>query len=241
MAVNSGPALESMAQQFTGLPMGDLIGAPLMAAAKANNQMAVTQIKFMLDTCFNVKSTGTGDDKKDNYEPIMINMKMTRSAISQSGQDANGTTPDPTITPVPITINLPLLTILPLNALAVDDVKITFEMEVKSSYSQTQSQEQKSSVEAKGSFSAKYDIGIFSAEVSGSVASSSSSSNSNKETYDKSNSATYNVSVHAGQLPLPEGVGVIIKAYTNNIQPIILSGGGAGTGGAGTGGAGTGG
>jgi hypothetical protein len=29
--------------------------------------------------------------------------------------------------------------------------------------------------------------------------------------------------VHAGQLPLPQGVGVIIQAFTNNITPIQLA------------------
>lgn len=47
--------LMSMSQQFSGLPMEDLIGAPLNAAAKANAAMALAQTKFMLDTCF-VKS-----------------------------------------------------------------------------------------------------------------------------------------------------------------------------------------
>ena len=50
--VDSGPALVSMAQQFTGLPMRSLIGGPLTAAAQANSMMAVTQTKFMLNTCF---------------------------------------------------------------------------------------------------------------------------------------------------------------------------------------------
>ena len=44
--------LESMAQQFSGLPLEDLIGGPLSAAAKANNAMALTQTNFLLETCF---------------------------------------------------------------------------------------------------------------------------------------------------------------------------------------------
>lgn len=44
--------LVSMAQQFTGLPMEDLIGGPLNAAAKANAAMALTQTRFLIETCF---------------------------------------------------------------------------------------------------------------------------------------------------------------------------------------------
>jgi hypothetical protein len=44
--------LLSISQQFSGLPMDALIGGPLNAAARANAAMALTQTKFMLDTCF---------------------------------------------------------------------------------------------------------------------------------------------------------------------------------------------
>lgn len=46
--------LVSMAQQFSGLPIKSLIGAPLIAAAEANSKMALTQTQFLLSTCFNV-------------------------------------------------------------------------------------------------------------------------------------------------------------------------------------------
>ena len=63
--VDTGPALVSMAQQFSGLPMRSLIGGPLTAAAQANSMMAVTQTKFMMDTCFN-KTTAEGKDKVED-------------------------------------------------------------------------------------------------------------------------------------------------------------------------------
>lgn len=42
----------SIAQQFTGLPMSDLIGGPLMAVSEANGNMAKKQTQFLFDTCF---------------------------------------------------------------------------------------------------------------------------------------------------------------------------------------------
>ena len=45
--------LISMAQQFSGLPIKALIGAPLLAAAEANSKMALSQTQFLLSTCFN--------------------------------------------------------------------------------------------------------------------------------------------------------------------------------------------
>ena len=76
--------LLSMSQQFSGLPMESLIGGPLNAAAKANSAMALTQTMFMLDTCFNMaKEDKDGKTIPTQYEPIMIDMILTRSVISE--------------------------------------------------------------------------------------------------------------------------------------------------------------
>lgn len=206
--------LVSMAEQFTGLPMRDLIGAPLLAAAEANNMMSVTQTKFLLDTAFSF------DDATGNYTPILITMTLTRGVIVPAPADQ----PDgaPTIENVVSTFTLPLLTILPLNSLAVDNVDITFDMEVKSSYSEATNDQTEQKMAAASSFSAKVGYGIFSAEVTGSVSYDSMNKSSRDTHYDKSNSAKYSVRVHAGQLPLPQGVTTIIQAFTNAITPITM-------------------
>lgn len=202
-------ALVSMAQQFSGLPVKSLISAPLLAGAEANSKMAITQTQFLLSTCFNV--TGEGDTK--NYDPIMINMTLTRSVVKADGSAG---------TPVKTRFDLPLLTIMPLNSLAVDDVNVKFEMEVKSSFSNDKETSTESESAAEGSFSARVGYGCFSAEVSGSVSASNKSASSEKSHYEKSNSARYEINAHAGQLPLPEGVTTIIQAFSQCIAPIQL-------------------
>lgn len=61
----------------------------------------------------------------------MVRMTLDRPVIVKP-TDKEGTL---TIKEIETTFNLPLLTIIPLNSLAVDSVDIIFEMEVKSSYS----------------------------------------------------------------------------------------------------------
>lgn len=202
-------ALVSMAQQFSGLPIKSLISAPLLAGAEANSKMAITQTQFLLSTCFNV----TGDGSARNYDPVMINMTLTRSVVNADGSAG---------TPVQTRFDLPLMTIMPLNSLAVDDVTVKFEMEVKSSFSNDKETSTESESAAEGSFSAKIGYGCFSAEVSGSVSASSKSASSEKSHYEKSNSARYEINAHAGQLPLPEGVTTIIQAFSQCIAPIQL-------------------
>jgi len=203
----------SMGQQFSGLPMGALIGGPLMSAAQANQQMAMTQLTFMMTTCFTQK-----DPKIPTYDPVMIDMTLTRSVI-QPAPDGKGA---PTISPEITNFSLPILTIIPLNSLAVDDVNIHFEMEVKSSFAQKNTTASSSDTAEKGSFSGGGNIGPFHVEVSGSVSHSSKESSTSDTTHTQSNSAKYEVTVHAAQIPLPQGVNTIIDAYAKSVAPIIL-------------------
>ena len=210
-------ALVSMAQQFSGLPMESLIGGPLNAAANANSAMALTQTKFLLDTCFS-KAKDT-----DSYTPIMIKMTLTRAVITPpAAAEVGKPTPNPSLTQVSTEFNLPLLTIVPLNSLAVETIDVGFEMEVKSSFSEEQSEETKTSVKAAASFEAKAGWGPLSVTVKGSASYDKEDSKSHNTHYQKSNSAKYTVNVHAGQLPLPKGVNTIIEAFSRAIEPIQL-------------------
>lgn len=247
-----------MAQQFSGLPMEALIGGPLNAAANANAAMAVTQTKFLLDTCFikthrdavpavqGVPANPTANPPvaevigtpaipaHDDYAPIMIVMSLTRPVITPG---TKGVAADPTANPpvvaVPATaaviqnvttqFNLPMLTIIPINSLAVETVDITFEMEVKSSFSEEETKTSEKEMKSEGSFEAKVGWGPFSVTVKGSASYDSKDSSTHNTHYQKSNSAKYTVNVHAGQLPVPKGVNTIIEAFTQCIQPITLN------------------
>lgn len=146
--------LLSMAQQFTGLPMEDLIGGPLNASAKANAAMALTQTKFLLETCFNRVERALTDKEKEEYKkkygkdadssvrhtsyaPVMIEMSLERGVLTPT-TDKDGK-PTTEIRNFTTSFNLPLLTIIPVNSLGVNNVDISFEMEVKSSFSETES------------------------------------------------------------------------------------------------------
>lgn len=228
--------LLSMAQQFTGLPMEDLIGGPLNASAKANAAMALTQTKFLLETCFNkVERALTDEEKKEykkkygddpdssarhtSYAPVMIEMSLVRGVLTPTTKDGKPTTEIKNFT---TSFNLPLLTIIPVNSLGVNNVDISFEMEVKSSYSETESENKEAETKGEGSFESKLGWGPLSVSIKGSASYSSRDSSTHDTHYEKSNSAKYTVNVHAGQLPVPKGVNTIIEAFTQAIQPIEM-------------------
>ncbi len=215
----------SMGQQFSGLPMGALIGGPLEAAAKANQQMAMTQLQFMMQTCF-IPRNDANNNATGQYDPITIEFILESNviepgspAVPASGNTAAVPAVPAKVIPYTTSFKLPILTIIPLNALAVDDVAISFEMEVKSSFAQDNSTDTSSKTSENVKFSAEGQIGPFHVGISGSVSHDSSSENKSDTHYKQSNSAKYEVKVHAGQLPLPLGVKTIIDAYAKNITP----------------------
>ncbi|MGH1339713.1 MAG: DUF2589 domain-containing protein [Aureispira sp.] len=254
--------LVSIANQFSGISMDALIGGPLNAAAEANAKMALTQTKFLLDTCFQkmkfdkreavqgnieerdgegniIKKAVVASDAVEAYEgyaPIMIKMSLTRAVVQEGtpaipartgsdGKDiaAQEATP-PTVKNFVTAFDLPLLTIVPLNSLAVDEVDIKFEMEVKSSFAEDKTESKEKELKAAASFEAKVGYGCFSASVKGSASYSEKDSSSHNKHYEKSNSAKYTVAVHASQLPLPKGVNVIIDTFAKSIDPIVFEG-----------------
>jgi hypothetical protein len=207
--VDKNRELVSMAQQFSGLPMKDLIGAPLVAATEANNMMAMTQTRFLIENCFE-KITITG---KEVYKPIMINMTITRPVTNADGSKAE---------PVESDFNLPLLTIIPLNSLAVDEVTVAFEMEVKSSYSKKKSSDNVKEDKDQHSISNKINTSTEAAELTGVVAATEKSNASESSSLKKSNLAKYEISAHAGQIPLPIGITTILEVFSQAIAPIQL-------------------
>lgn len=200
-------SLVSMAQQFSGLPMKSLIGAPLIAAAEANCMMAMTQTRFILNTGFEVDEI----DGKTSYKPIMINMTLTREVVSADGEPAD---------PVKTNFNIPLLTIIPINSLAVDEVNVHFEMEVVSSFSNEKKNQDDEGEESKSALAKTLDSNGCTAELTGSVSASKKSNASESSKFEKSNSAKYEITTHAMQLPLPKGITTILEAFTQNIAPI---------------------
>jgi hypothetical protein len=212
----------SLTSDFTGLDMKSLIGGPLMAAADANNSMAVTQTKFLLDTCFkkpNAIASGSSTTpavssgiQTDEYAPLMIDMSLDIPVITQG--------PPMDIKKSTVKFQLPLLTIIPLNSLAVQTVEVAFEMEVKSAFSEDQTDKKESDLKAAATFDAKVGFGPFSCSIKGNVSYDQKDSTSHSNHYEKTNSAKYAVKVTAGQLPLPKGVNTILDIFSKAIQPI---------------------
>jgi len=205
-----GPALVSMAQAFSGLPMESLIGGPLNAATEANMQMGLAQVNFMMNTCFYQPDAPDGP-----FEPRLIKVRLERPVIRENE-------PETPIEPAVVTIELPLLALLPLNNLGVTNVDVSFTMNVSSSFSNERSTTLDNKVHAEASYETAINYFFAKTTIKGSASVDTQLQQSTKAQYQKQNNATYTVNVNASQLPLPPGVTTIIQAFTNNMAPIVL-------------------
>lgn len=180
----------AIGEQFSGLDMKNLIGAPLGAAADASVQLAHSTADFI---------NTVGFDKNGK----------TRTAVFKFNQ--LGKNEDGSFENQEMSVDVPLLAIVPIPNLQIDEVNILFDMEVK------QSEKSESSSDYGGSFSGTANFGIFKATVSGSVSAHSSNTRSSD------NSAKYHVDVSATNHGTPEGLARVLDMMAANVAPSITS------------------
>jgi len=204
--------LVNMSDQFQGLPMDSLIGGPLTAACDS-------QVKLARATADFIKVIGflPPTDEQSKGDPNAVG--ETRTAAfkfkrpveipAPAGSAANQ--PLTTIGEESVELDVPLLAIVNVPNLSITTVDITFDMEVKSSFSATAGVD----TEASTSAEAGAGWGPFSAKVTvqGKVS-------AHAETTRKSdNSAKYHVSVHAEDRGMPEGMARVMDILQTSIAP----------------------
>jgi hypothetical protein len=94
-----------------------LISAPLVAASKANANMLTGQVRFLIENCFTKQADGS-------YQPIFITMTLQSASVNTS----NGFS----ISNPVMQFQVPIISLLPLNSLVVDSLKIDFGLDITS-------------------------------------------------------------------------------------------------------------
>ena len=189
----------SVVDQFKGLPMGDLIGGPLKAAVEANVLLAKSTAQFINDIGFIPTKDADG-----NLLPGAP--RMSDFSFERPGKDTEG---KPTVEMV--RIKVPMLAIVPIPNLQVNDVNITFDMEVKSSTSDTSKTEASASLEVGAS--GGWGPVSASVKISGSVATAK------ENTRSTDTSAKYHVNVSAKNFGIPEGLARVLDMMHQAAQP----------------------
>ena len=132
----------NVTDKFKGLPMRELIAAPLIAAAEAQQELAATAWNFYKQIAFDDDGKTARVLEFDIKRPIQQNEKMT--TIKQ-------------------TVKAPFIGLVPIPALLIDRVDVDFQMEV------TDTSNVKSTTNAEVEAKASAKRWFINAEISGKV------------------------------------------------------------------------
>lgn len=206
----------SMADQFRGLPMGDLIGGPLSAACDAQVRLANATANFIKVIGFlppPAPAQGGVVDPNAVGDVRNVTFKFDRPSQAVPNQaDANGNLAAKMET---VELTVPLLAVVKVPNLSITKVDITFDMEVKNSETSKESTDMQAAMSAE----AKIGWGPISAtvKISGSVASHKENTRSTDQ------SAKYHVEVHATDDGMPEGLARVLDMIATSVGPKAIT------------------
>ena len=200
---------DTTVKAFVGLPIQDLICAPIIGAAKGQRALAQETLDFVNDLAFLPKPNKDGSKNAN-----IINVSLDRlTNSSTTGEVAH----------VSQTIQMPVISLVNIPNFAMDTMEVDFEMEVKQHSSSTDISSKKKTTDSgvKVGVSASWGWGSANVQAHHNVSGTVSSSKNNTRSTDFS--AKYHVNATAKQLPPAEGMARFTQILSSVIEPISTS------------------
>jgi hypothetical protein len=191
----------SIGQELSSIDFQSMIGGPLNAVVRAQAQSAQTSVDFIKSVGFNAP-----DAQEDPGKPTMVTFSYDKPVEEK---DANGVI---TVKTMPYKLTVPILTMLPIPFIRVEEVTIDFNAKINSVTESTTT----SSSDLSASLGVKGGWGPVSAELKCSYSNKKSSSATDKT------ERTYSMNIHvrAVQDELPAGLEKLLNVLENNIQEV---------------------
>lgn len=190
----------AIGQELSSIDFQSMIGGPLNAVIKAQAQSAQTSVDFIKSVGFN---TADGADKG---KPTMVTFEYDKVVEEK---DSSGVVSTKLL---PYKLTVPILTMLPIPYIRVEEVTIDFNAKINSIAESTTA----SSSELNTSLGVKAGWGPVSAELKCSYSNKKSTSATSKT------ERTYSLVIHvrAVQDELPAGMEKLLGVLENNIQEV---------------------
>ncbi|MGB4657979.1 MAG: DUF2589 domain-containing protein [Mobilitalea sp.] len=191
--------MADLGKELSSIDFESMIGGPLTAVIKAQAQSAQTSVDFIKSVGFNA-----ADATVDPGKPTMVTFSYTKMVEKKN--------PDGTAAPSvaePFSLSVPILTMLPIPYIRVEEVTIDFNAKINSVVETKTT----SSSELKTAFEGKAGWGPFSAKLSCSFSTKKSTSASEKI------ERTYSLAIHvrAVQDELPAGLEKLLGILESSI------------------------
>ena len=188
---------ENISDKFKGLPMRELIGAPLFAAAEAQEKLASIAWDYYQKIAYD-----TDDNGKPKDTTRILKFDLERPVVQDGVVSADNNK---------VTVKAPFIGLVPIPSLLIDRVDVDFQMEVTDTNSSTDNK----NTEASTNISSKW-FGV-NVGISGKVTSSRENTRSTNQT------AKYQVHVTASQQPRTEGLAKLMDIMASCIEPVPTS------------------
>lgn len=188
----------AIGQELSSINFESMIGGPLNAVIRAQAQSAQTSVDFIKSVGFN----------EDDGKPTMVTFSYDKPV---EGTDADGN-PNGVFTPTKFDLTVPILTMLPVPFIRIEETTIDFNAKINSVQESTTS----SSTSLNTSLSVKAGWGPVSASLKASFSTKKSSSATSKV------ERTYSLAIHvrAVQDELPAGTERLLGILENSIQEV---------------------
>lgn len=178
--------------EFVGLPMGLLICQPILDVARGQAALCDTYLNTLFELAFET------DTETKNLKAKTIKFTLNRPIINDDGTSGI----------IPVEVEAPLLSLVPVPAFTMEEATVNFSMEIKS----------QAVDKASTSAEAKSELGYkgfgFTASISGSV------STTREHTRSTDKSAKYDIFARAVQQPPAEGMAKLTTILSSVIEPI---------------------
>lgn len=192
----------SLLKDFTGIPMGLLISQPIIEVAKGQAELCNVYLDHLFRLAFQpkVEQQGGNNNNEKKYEAKVIKFTINRTVMDESGNSKK----------VPMEVEAPLLSLVPVPAFTMEEASVNFTMEVKDSILH------KTSDTETGGFKTTYGSWGMSFEMTGNV----TTTRENTRQTDKS--AKYDISARASQQPPAEGMAKLTTLFASIVEPIQI-------------------
>lgn len=183
---------DNVSSKFKGLPIKDLIGAPLKAACDAQVDLASSAYDFI---------TRIGFNDAECTETKLVKFNLTRPVETPDG-----------IRKTELEVQAPFLGLVPLPSLLIEDVDISFQMEVTA----TENEKNVTNTEVATNSTFKQWWSPVSVSVQGKVTTSRENTRSTNQT------AKYQVHVSARQQQQTEGLSRLMDIMASCTAPLSI-------------------
>ena len=200
---------DTTVKAFVGLPIENLICAPIIGAAKGQRALANETLSFVNDLAFTKK-----DNKDGSKNANIINVNLDRLTNSQTTGE---------VKTVNQKVQMPMIALVNIPNFAMDTMEVDFVMNVGQTSSHTDTSDSSTDSSTSGTVSggASWGWGHVEASATHSVSGHVGSSKSNTRATDFS--AKYEVHATAKQLPPTEGMAKFTQIMASVIEPISTS------------------